>query len=71
MKVLYQKIAEDYLFDLIEILYQKEYFGFYESAETYVDELIDEILTSIDNLPQKTAPPYFQKIWHKHVLYNH
>jgi hypothetical protein len=32
MKVLYHQSVEDSLFELIRILYNEEYFGFYESA---------------------------------------
>jgi hypothetical protein len=33
----------DYLTDLINVLYQEEYFGFFESSLEYVDKIIDFI----------------------------
>lgn len=36
--------VRNFLRELITILYQEEYFGFLESAEEYVNNLIDEIL---------------------------
>jgi hypothetical protein len=61
MKVLYDKDVEKYLNELIEILYNKGYFGFKESAYQYVDSLIDDIETKIAITPHKNAPEYFSK----------
>jgi len=41
MKVLFLPEVENYLFEITEILYQKEYFGFKESAVKYVTCLED------------------------------
>lgn len=46
MKILFLPEVEDYLYELIEILYSKEYFGFKESAINYVVELENDIRTS-------------------------
>lgn len=61
MKVLFHKAVEDYLFELIETLYQEEYFGFYESAMEYAAWLKSNIEASIHRYPKKPAPPYFSK----------
>ena len=61
MKVLYDKDVEKYLNELIEILYNKGYFGFKESAYQYVDSLIDDIEATIAITPHKNAPEYFSK----------
>lgn len=61
MRVLYHQSVEDSLFEIIEELYVKEYFGFYESALKYVTELRNDIELSIDNLPKRKAPEYFNK----------
>lgn len=68
MLVLFDKKVEDYLSELIEILYGKEYFGFVDAAYNYVDELIDEIEKTIDIKPYKQAPQYFSK-YGKDLLY--
>lgn len=44
-KVIVTRFVENKLCDLIEILYKKEYFGFIEDAETYVDKIYDFIET--------------------------
>lgn len=40
MEIIYDSLVNDYLSDLIGILYEKEYFGFLENAEEYVDKLV-------------------------------
>jgi len=50
-----------YLNDLISILFEKEYFGFEDSAHKYVDDLIDEIENNLSLKPHKPAPKYFDR----------
>lgn len=54
--VQYLPEVEDYLNDLVLILFQKEYFGFLESADNYVDTLVDFIDLNIDNVISKSSP---------------
>lgn len=61
MKILFLPEVEEYLVELIEILYQKEYFGFKESAVQYVTELVTDIMDSLHNKHKKAAPEYFSK----------
>jgi len=61
MKIVFSPKVEDYLFELIEILYDKGYFGFKESAINYVTELILDIQTNLEASPKKIAPSYFSK----------
>jgi hypothetical protein len=68
VKVLYSKDVEEYLRELIEILYGKGYFGFKEAAYQYVDTLVDEIDATISIKPSKSAPEYFSK-YGKELLY--
>lgn len=61
MKVLFAPEVRAYFRELAEILFDKEYFGFEESAVRYVRELIFEIR---DNLPvsmKYPAPSYFSR----------
>lgn len=53
MRVLYHQSVKDSLFELIEVLYNEEYFGFYKSAINYMTELKTEIELSIASLPIK------------------
>jgi hypothetical protein len=51
----------DYFEELAIILYEKEYFGFYETSRLYVDELVESIKTKLPTHPSKPAPAYFDK----------
>ena len=44
-KVVLLPLLEDKLFDIVFMLYNKEYFGFLESAFSYVDEIVNFIYT--------------------------
>ena len=48
MKVLFLPEVESYFFALTEILYEKGYFGFKDSAVKYVRELEDDIRTNLN-----------------------
>jgi len=61
MKVVATQGVKQYLNDLVYILYEKEYFGFEDSAHKYADELLDDIITNLPTRLHKQAPPYFDK----------
>ena len=51
----------DYLEDLAEILYKKEYFSFEDTSLKYVLELYDDIVSNLPSKSHKPAPKYFDK----------
>ncbi len=59
MKVIILPEVDDYFTDLVETLYQKEYFGFRASARRYVTELLDAIRDTLPNRLHKPAPRHF------------
>lgn len=61
MKVIALPEVHDYLTELIQILYDADYFGFIEDAEKYVLDLLREIETTLPTRLRKKAPPYFKK----------
>lgn len=61
MKVVYHKDVTEYLNELIDILYDKEYLGFKESAYDYVDWILEQIELSIHTKRKKSAPKYFDR----------
>ncbi|MDL2309972.1 hypothetical protein LJC39_02505 [Parabacteroides sp. OttesenSCG-928-B22] len=61
MKVVYSKLAEKYLKDLIDILYEGNYFSFESAAVEYVDSLTIKMESTIHLLPKHKAPEYFSK----------
>jgi len=69
MKILFSADVEDYLFNLIETLYQKNYFSFYENAEQYVFELINDIQQNIPIKTKHISPPRFRKYGTHYIIY--
>jgi len=69
MKVLFLPEVEDYLYELTEILYQKEYFGFKESAIEYVTDLKNDIERNLSYKSKHRAPPFFDR-YGKKMLYS-
>ena len=61
MNVLFLPEVEDYLFELMEILFEKEYFGFPESAMHYVEDLVTDITQSLPQRQSRNAPSFFEK----------
>lgn len=55
--------------DLIRILYIKNYFGFLEDAENYVDRIYDFIRDNITTYPARISPADLQKYGEKYLLY--
>jgi len=51
----------DYFEELVWILFENEYFGFYESSRKYVDELVEDIKTKLPTRPAKPAPEKFDR----------
>jgi hypothetical protein len=69
MRILFLPEVEDYLFELIELLCQKEYFGFKESALSYIADLEHDIRSNLPNKIKKKATPYFERFGKK-MLYS-
>ena len=61
MKVLFLPEIRAYFKDLSIILFEKEYFGFYENAFQYADDLFTDIETSLPKKQKKVAPDFFSK----------
>jgi len=61
MKIIALPEVEQYLEDLKIILFEKEYFGFEESAQKYVDDLFFDIKTNLPNKLKRPAPSYFDR----------
>jgi hypothetical protein len=61
MRIIFLPETLDYFNELTTILYEKEYFGFEESALLYVDSLIDDIKKSLHTKVKKKAPSFFDK----------
>ena len=61
MNVIFIPKVLEYLDDLITILYIEKYFCFLETSKKYVEELIDNILTTLPKRMHRPAPKHFDK----------
>ena len=61
MSVIFLPEVRKYFNNLIPVLYEKEYFGFKETAKKYVDDLLVEIVTNLPICLHKPASNYFDK----------
>ena len=60
-EIVYAKEVEQFLDELLIILFEKGYFGFPDSAKSYVDKLLDYVKRNIGILPGRDAPKYFSR----------
>jgi len=61
MRVIALPEVQKYLKELIHVLYEKEYFGFEETAKKYIEDLFFEITTTLPTHLKKPAPQYFDR----------
>ncbi len=61
MRVIALPEVRIYLKELSKLLYEKDYFGFEDSALKYVEDLFKDIETTLHSKVKKSAPPYFNK----------
>ncbi|PXV66891.1 hypothetical protein CLV62_104152 [Dysgonomonas alginatilytica] len=61
MEVRFSHATSIFLRELIQILYEEDYFGFEEAAIEYVNDLVDDIQSGIARKHKKPAPSYFDK----------
>lgn len=59
--VVYDPIVIEYFYHLLDILLEKEYFSFEDTAINYVDEIHNFVRTKIHTAPKRTAPARFHK----------
>jgi hypothetical protein len=59
MRVVLLPEVLDYLVRLAEILYEKQYLSWEETAEKYVLELYDDIIATLPTRLHRPAPPHF------------
>lgn len=69
IEVVFTPSVISYLDDLVLILYKKEYFGFIESAEEYVDDIYDAVPEKIRKSPHKKTPKSLQYLGFNYVFY--
>ena len=60
-RVLSMPYVVEYLYELVDILYEKNYFSFENSAVEYVVELFEDITTNLPAKLGKPAPKHFER----------
>ncbi len=53
--------VRQYFVALVQLLYEREYFGFLEDAKKYVQDLYDSVEQTLPIRPRKPAPPHFDR----------
>jgi len=61
IEVVYSENFRNYLDELTQILYRKNYFGFIEDADFYIDKIYDYINNNIEKPISKNTPEKFRK----------
>jgi hypothetical protein len=69
IQIKYDPSVEKYLNDLVDILFEQEYFGFKESAQKYVREIMDNAEFGILNFTSKITPFQLQHLGKYYVSY--
>lgn len=54
---------------LVYRLFKKEYFGFVESSENYINKIIDFIYDNIESFPNKKTPLKLQHFGKNYIFY--
>ncbi|OXA96195.1 hypothetical protein [Flavobacterium hercynium] len=68
-KVIFKNAVLEYFDDLVFTLLKNEYFGFAESAQNYVDKIVDFIILNISNFPEKKTPKALQYLGLNYIFY--
>ncbi|MEN2488107.1 hypothetical protein AAYQ05_09955 [Flavobacterium sp. B11] len=69
IEVIFTPLVISYLDNLVLVLYRKEYFGFIESAEEYVDGIYDAVPEKIRKSPHKKTPKSLQYLGLNYIFY--
>ena len=59
--VIFTPDVRHFFVELVQILYDKGYFSFLDTAKKYVQDLYDDIETNLPSKSHKPAPPYFDR----------
>lgn len=66
----YHPLVENYLIQLIDILFEEGYFGFRESAKEYVDNIYTAIEKELPKQNYKNSPHHLKKYGKYYISYS-
>jgi hypothetical protein len=68
-KIIFEKVVLEYFDDLVFSLFEDEYFGFLESAQNYVNKIVDFVISSVSSFPHKKTPIAIQYLGSNYIFY--
>ena len=68
-KIIFENAILNYFDNLVFTLFENEYFGFPESAQNYVDNIVNFIISEIVNFPHKKTPQALQYLGSSYIFY--
>lgn len=69
VEIYFKKDVEYFFNELVFDLFQKDYFGFIESAIIYKDKIIDFIQQNINTYPSRTTTHRLNALGSKYIVY--
>lgn len=69
VKIYYKPEVEEFINELVYILYLNDYFGFLDAAIRYKDKIIDFIEENISTFPHRPTPFMLRKLGSKYIFY--
>ncbi|UUF16273.1 MULTISPECIES: hypothetical protein [Flavobacterium] len=68
-KIIFEKAVLEYFDNLVYSVFKEEYFGFHESAQNYIDKIVDFIISSTSTFPPKKTPKSLQYLGSNYIFY--
>lgn len=68
-KIIFENNVLEYFDNLVYTLFKEEYFGFSESAQNYIDKIVDFIISSVSSFPHKKTPKSLQYLGLNYIFY--
>ncbi len=68
-KIIYKKNVLDYLDELVYLLFEKEYFSYYENSEKYLEELVEFVSKNIKDFPNRKSTIQLNHLGSQYIFY--
>jgi hypothetical protein len=68
-KIIFENSVLEYFDNLVFTLFEKEYFGFAESAQEYVDKIVNFTVSGISSFPHKKSPHSLRYLGSNYIFY--
>ena len=68
-EIIFKEAVLEYFDDLVLTLFEDEYFGFPDSAQIYVNKIVDFIISSISSFPNKKTPDSLRYLGANYIFY--